>query len=198
MRPTTLLLVLLPCTPLAGQAPPKARTLTFSDTLGAGFEAADSARGASLPTDFDFLLGTWAFRFQERNSATGAWLPEFGGRWRVVRKQTRNGFIEDHWVPDYQRGAADEGTWTYRVFNPQRKLWETAEIGTAGGPWATGVAWSDGAGRCAVEHVAQSLMRLRYFAITDSSFGFRADESRDGGRTWQLDHWVMTVRRVAR
>jgi hypothetical protein len=32
--------------------------------------------------------------------------------------------LEDHWRPDDATSTWDAGTWTYRAYNPERKIWE--------------------------------------------------------------------------
>jgi hypothetical protein len=41
-------------------------------------------------------------------------------------------------------------------------------------------------------------MRIRYFAITDTAFLWRADMSSDGGKSWFNDRWTMSARRISK
>ena len=42
------------------------RAIQMPDTMGANFPVADTLTGTSGPADYDFLVGTWRFTFQER------------------------------------------------------------------------------------------------------------------------------------
>jgi len=173
------------------------RQVTLPDTLGANFSIADSSRGTATPNDFDFLVGVWQFRFQQHNG-NGTWNQPFSGHWFAERKRNPNGFVEDHFRADNRTATYDVGTWTYRIFNPQRKLWEMQGVGSETGSWQPGLCWADADNRYVIQHYGSTLMRIRYFAITDSSFLWRADQSEDGGKTWQPDHWIMSARRIAK
>ena len=67
MRPSCIPMVtalcVLPCLALAQQPAPRA--IQLPDTMGANFSVADTATGTSLPTDYDFLVGAWSFRFHD-------------------------------------------------------------------------------------------------------------------------------------
>jgi hypothetical protein len=181
----------------AGAPAPVARQINLPDTLGASFSIADSTTGTASPNDFDFLVGVWEFRFQQR-SPDGTFTPAFVGHWFAERKKNPNGFVEDHFRPDNPTAAYDVGTWTYRVFNPQRKLWEMQGIGSEAGQWQPGLCWSDANNRYVIQHYGSTIMRIRYFAITDNAFLWRADATNDGGKTWQLDRWTMSARRISK
>ncbi len=200
MRPLRLACTLL-CSAVAAHAqqqPPSApRAFQFGDTLGANFSIADSTSAHSAPGDFDFLVGVWTYRFQGRRN-DGAFYPTFSGHWTVSRKRIDNAFIEDHWRPDDRRASSDNGTWTYRVFNPQRGLWEMMGVGSEQGAWAPGLCWSRGTERLLVQRYGPAIMRIRYTAITDTSFLWRADRSVDDGKTWVRDWWTMEAKRVGR
>jgi hypothetical protein len=181
----------------AAPPPPVTRQINLPDTLGASFSIADSTTGSGNPNDFDFLVGVWEFRFQQRNQ-NGTFTPAFVGHWFAERKKNPNGFVEDHFRPDNPTATYDVGTWTYRVFNPQRKLWEMQGIGSEAGQWQPGLCWSDANNRYVIQHYGSTIMRIRYFAITDNTFLWRADASNDGGKTWQLDRWTMSARRISK
>jgi hypothetical protein len=177
--------------------PPAPRAMNFADTLGAAFNIADSATANGAPDDFDFLVGLWEFKFQQRRP-NGEFSPPFAGHWSAERKLTANAFIEDHFRGDSPRTTIAAGTWTYRVFNPQRKLWEMQGVGSENGAWAPGLCWSDAKNRYVIQHYGKTLMRIRYFNITDNTFQWRADQSADGGKTWTLDWWTMEAKRIAK
>ncbi|SRR6266545_4426743 len=181
-----------------GQGPDQfPRAIALPDTMGANFSIADSATASGTREDFDFLIGVWHFTFQQRRP-NGSFGPAFIGHWSAEKKRTANSFVEDHFRADSRRSPAGSGTWTFRVFNPQRKLWEMKGVDSERGVWAPGLCWSDATSRYVTQHYGTSIMRIRYFAINDTSFLWRADLSEDTGRTWIGDWWTMQAHRVAR
>ena len=175
------------------------RAVQFADTLGANVNVADSLTGKSQPGDYDFLIGTWKFSFQNRRR-DGTFTPPFTGHWVFSKKQTggQGVLIEDHWRPDDASSTWDAGTWTYRAYNPQRKLWEMQGINTNAGAFQPGTMWSDGADRVLIEWYGPMLVRFRYFAIQPDKFLWRADATFDRGKTWILDYWTMEVHRISK
>ena len=183
---------------LAAQNPPGGpRVIQLPDTMGANFSVADSATAPGSAADFDFLVGLWEFRFQGR-LPDGTFAPVFTGHWTAEKKRTPNGFIEDHWRGDSPKSSFASGTYTYRVFNPRRKIWEMQGVGSESGAWQPGLSWSDANNRYVIQHNGRSLLRIRYFNITDTSFMWRTDESHDAGVTWQRDFWTMTATRIGK
>ena len=88
----------------------------LGDTRGADFDV--QAVGTATPADFDFLVGTWTFQFQQQ-AEPGKYRPTQTGVWTVQKTH------DDHIVEDVWRlGTTTNPTITYRVFNPARKLWE--------------------------------------------------------------------------
>jgi len=180
-----------------GGLPAGMRAVALPDTLGANFAIADSATATSRPEDFDFLVGVWHFTFQQRR-ADGGFNAPFTGHWVFAKKNASGAMIEDHWRPDSPGQTYDTGTWTYRTYNPQRRLWEMMGVNTTGGAWAPGLMWADGTSRYLIQRYGSAIVRFRYFAIEADHFLWRADRSEDGGRTWIRDWWTMDVTRVAR
>lgn len=198
--PLAALLALALAAPAFAQVPESApRAIPLPDTLGANFDVADTLTATSGPTDYDFLLGTWRFTFQPRR-ADGSFAPPFTGLWVFTKKETggQGVLIEDHWRPDDPGSAWEAGTWTYRAYNPERRIWEMQGINTNVGAWQPGLMWSAGADRLLTEWYGSMLVRFRYFAIQPDSFLWRADATFDRGRTWILDHWTMQAHRVSR
>ncbi|MCC6930546.1 MAG: hypothetical protein IT359_16280 [Gemmatimonadaceae bacterium] len=175
------------------------RAIALPDTLGANVAVGDTLTGQSAATDFDFLIGTWEFTFQNRND-DGSFAPPFKGHWVFSKKATdgKGVLLEDHWRPDDPTLTWDAGTWTYRAFNPARRIWEMQGIDTRRGAWQPGLMWSDGDSRVLTEWYGDMLVRFRYFAIRPDSFLWRADATFDRGKTWMRDFWTMEARRVAR
>jgi hypothetical protein len=202
MRPlhVAALLSLVTAAPAAAQGQgPVPRAIRLPDTLGANFPVTDTLTGTSGPADFDFLLGTWRFTFQARRQ-DGAFTLPFTGHWVFSRKETggQGVLIEDHWRPDDPSSTWEAGTWTYRAYNPERKLWEMEGINTNSGAWQPGLMWSDGADRVLVEWYGSMLVRFRYFAVEPDRFLWRADATFDRGTTWILDYWTMEAHRLSR
>ena len=180
-----------------GTPPRSPRVIELPDTLGANFSVADSATAKGTLNDWDFLVGLWQFRFQQRY-ADGTFRPPFSGHWSAEKKNVDGGFVEDHWWSDNPARTWDSGTWTYRVFEAGTSRWMMQGVDTQGGLWQPGLTWSDGSNRYVIQHNGSVLMRIRYFNITPNSFSWRADLSRDGGVTWVRDWWAMQVQRVSR
>jgi hypothetical protein len=198
--PLATLASVLTATAVAAQLPgPVARAIPLPDTLGANFAVTDTLTGTSGPADYDFLIGTWRFTFQARQP-DGVFTPAFTGHWVFTRKQTggQGVLIEDHWRPDDPSSTWDAGTWTYRAWNPERKLWEMQGINTSVGAWQPGLMWSAGADRLLTEWYGSMLVRFRYFAIEPDRFLWRADATFDRGKTWVRDYWTMEVHRISR
>ena len=192
------LLSLVPTTFAFAQGP-VLRAIPLPDTLGANFAVTDTLTGTSGPTDYDFLIGAWRFTFQARGG-DGAFTPPFTGHWVFTRKGTggQGVLIEDHWRPDDPSSTWDAGTWTYRAYNPERKIWEMQGINTNAGAWQPGLMWSVGDDRLLTEWYGPMLVRFRYFAIESDKFLWRADATFDRGKTWIRDYWTMEVHRISR
>jgi hypothetical protein len=193
------LVSLLLAAPLLAQTPESApRAIQLPDTMGANFEVTDSLTGTSGPTDNDFLVGMWRFTFQSR-ARNGALSAPFTGLWMFRKKETggQGVFIEDH-RPDGASAPWEAGTWTYRAYNPERKVWEMEGINTSLGAWRPGLMWTAGDSRVLIEWYGPMLVRSRYFAIQPDSFLSRADATFDRGKTWIRDYWTMEAHRVSR
>ena len=187
-----VLSLLSPAVLHSGQSPQTAAAadVDLGDTRGANFDP--QAVGAATPADFDFLIGTWNFQFQQRGD-TDTYRPVQNGVW-VVEKTHDGHIVEDVW----RLGTTTNPTITYRVFNPSRKLWEIQGTKPERGGWDDGIAWSQGNARYLVQHFNSSglFVRIKYFDITDTSFRWRADGSSDQGKTWMLDIWKMRATRT--
>ena len=175
------------------------RAIRMPDTLGANFAVTDTLTATSGPADYDFLVGTWRFTFQSRRQ-DGTFAPAFSGHWVVSSKQTGNQgvLLEDHWRPDDATSTWDAGTWTYRAYNPQRKIWEMRGINTSLGAWQPGLMWRDGESRLLTEWYGNMLVRFRYFDIRPDRFLWRADATFNRGKSWIPDYWTMEVFRISR
>ena len=195
----SLVLILTAAPAFAQSQASVVRAIPLPDTVGANFPVTDTLTGRSGPADYDFLIGTWRFTFQARNRA-GSFTPAFTGHWVFTRKQTggQGVLIEDHWRPDDASSTWDAGTWTYRAYNPERRIWEMQGINTNSGAWQPGLMWSAGGDRLLTEWYGPMLVRFRYFAIELDKFLWRADATFDRGTTWVRDYWTMEVHRISR
>lgn len=183
----------------AQDEPAVPRAIALPDTLGANFAVADTLTGTSDPADYDFLVGTWRFTFQARRR-DGAFTAPFTGHWVFTKKETggQGVLLEDHWRPDDATSTWDAGTWTYRAYNPERRIWEMQGINTNVGAWQPGLMWTEGDSRLLTEWYGPMLVRFRYFDIRPDGFLWRADATFDRGRTWIRDYWTMEVHRISR
>lgn len=194
------LLAIVTAAPAFAQAPASSpRAIQLPDTMGANFAVADTLTATSGPDDYDFLVGTWRFTFQYRRE-DGSFAPAFTGHWVFTKKQTggQGVLLEDHWRPDDPTSTWDAGTWTYRAYNPTRRIWEMQGIDTRNGAFQPGLMWTDGDSRLLTEWYGPMLVRFRYFAIQPEQFLWRADASFDRGKTWMRDYWTMEVHRISR
>src|SRR5438094_4093818 len=170
------------------------RAIDLPDTLGARVNVADSLSGLGTATDYDALIGMWEFTFQSRQP-DGSFGAPFTGHW-VFEKKPDGGIVEDHWRPDNPTTPMGSSLYTYRVFDPDQKIWRLVGASSRGGGLIPGRTWAEASGRAGIEWYGDVLVRFRYFALTPNSFLWRQDQSRDGGKTWILDTAVMEARRI--
>jgi hypothetical protein len=173
-----------------------AREIPLPDTLGADFAIADTISVVGTAADYDTLLGFWEFRFQPR-APNGAFAPAFSGHWSFEKKPGGM-LIEDHWRADDPSSPMAVSTYTYREFDPERKIWRMLGTNARGGEFALGLTWSDQGNRYAIQHYGDTIMRIRYFALEPNHFLWRADATTDGGRTWLRDAWTMEAWRIGK
>lgn len=173
-----------------------AREIPLPDTLGANFSIADTNTVIGTAADYDTLLGFWEFRFQTR-APNGALGPAFTGHWSFEKKPGGM-LIEDRWRGDDPSSPMGVSTYTYREFDPERKIWHMLGTNARGGEFALGLTWSDQANRYAIQHYGDAIMRIRYFTIEPNHFLWRADRTTDGGKTWLRDAWMMEAWRIGK
>jgi hypothetical protein len=179
----------------AALAQSPAVTVFRPDTMGANFD--HTRIGTGTPTDFDFLEGVWAYKFQARDRVTyDKWEEARTGTWTGF-KTHENLIVEDEFSTQLPNGSHSM-TITYRVFDPDKKVWQIQGVAARIGNWSPGVAWSDGAARYLVQQnpAQQMLLRIKYYNITPGRFNWRADGSRDGGKTWVPDVMLIEATRV--
>jgi hypothetical protein len=172
------------------------REIPLPDTLGANFAIADSAKAVGTLADYDALVGTWEFRFQSRRQEGGYW-PVFAGHW-TFEKKPGGGLIEDRWRPDDPSIPMAQSLYTYRTFDPKRRVWQMIGSSSNGGEIQPGLTWSDDTSRYAIQRNRGVLSCIRYLSIGADRFLWRSDVSTDGGKTWVLDAGTMEARRIAK
>jgi hypothetical protein len=188
---------------VARLAQSQAAVIPRPDTLGANFDA--DSPGQGTPSDYDFLVGKWNYRYQARNPKTGAYTPVVTGVWTGTK--SHDSFVfEDEFViarPDRPRSIV----MTYRVFDPVEKRWAIQGIGVQRGVWQPGRSWTDGRDRFLVQDnpatkidnetpEMRTKVRIRYYSITRDHFLWRADGSIDGGVTWLRDVMLIEATRA--
>src|SRR6185436_121683 len=172
------------------------REIILPDTLGARVSIADTAAKAGTPADYDALLGTWEFRFQSR-AKDGSYYPAFTGHW-TFEKKPGGGLIEDRWRPDNPSIPMAQSLYTYRTFDPKRRVWQMIGSSSNGGEIQPGLTWGDDTSRYAIQRDRGGLSRIRYLSIGADRFLWRSDISTDGGKTWVLDAGTMEARRIGK
>ena len=161
------------------------------DTLGANFD--HTRPGTAAVTDYDFLVGRWTFKYQARDS-TGAFLRVLNGEWTATK--LHEALLGDVWV--IVSGADRRPIMTYRAYNGQKRTWGIQGVAVRRGVWQPGDSWSDGKDRFVVQEnpETKTLLRIRYYSIQSDRFLWRADGSRDGGKTWMRDVILLEATRV--
>jgi hypothetical protein len=152
-------------------------------------------QGKGTPADYDFLVGTWKFRFQARDPVSGNYNPVVLGDWTGTKKFETLFFDE---FANNSPNSAAAPTMTYRAFNPAKSVWEVQCVKVGKGVWQPGVSWSDGKDRFLVQSNPGlgTLLRIRYYSIQPDHFLWRADGSRDGGKTWMRDVMLIEATRT--
>ena len=176
----SLTIVILQIPPAFAQSPQIPRP----DTLGARFDHA--AVGKGTPLDYAFLEGQWTVRYQARDTTTGKYGPVLTGVWSASK--THETLVTDEFNLIIPAGARTP-TMTYRVFNASKRIWEVQGVNVGRGVWQPGVSWSDGRDRFLVQQnpATNITIRVRYYDIRPDHFLWRADGSKDGGKTWTPD-----------
>jgi hypothetical protein len=181
---------------VAQTAGPAGRVVSLSDTLGANFPLADSATKTGSLADYDSLVGTWTFRFQTRRP-DGSFNEPILGHW-TFDKKPGGGLIEDRFRPDDPSVSMGVSLYSYRIYDPERRLWQIIGASSNGGAVQLGLTWSDAGNRYVIQRAGRILVRMRYSAIVSNHFVWRSDRSYDNGTTWIRDFAVLEATRVGR
>ena len=163
------------------------------DTLGARFDHATPGQGT--PDDYKFLEGHWTVRYQVRDSITGRYGPVIPGKWHG--SSPHENLVEDEFILALPSGLVSP-TMTYRVFNSSKRVWEVQGVNVRRAVWQPGVSWSDGSNRYMVQMNPglKIMVRIRYYDIRPDHFLWRADASRDNGKTWVADVMLIEATRI--
>ena len=172
------------------------RVVLLPDTLGANFPLADSTSKLGSLTDYDTLIGTWTFRFQTRRP-DGSFNQPINGHW-TFEKKPGGGLIEDRFRPDDPALPMGVSLYSYRVYDPERKLWQIVGASANGGVVQPGLTWSDAQNRYVVQRARGIIVRMRYFAIAPNRFLWRSDRSYDNGESWIRDFAILEATRVGK
>lgn len=164
-------------------------------------EAIAAFRSGAPPesADFDFLIGDWIVR-GERYGADGSPEFEYDGQWHAEHLCDRR-MVLDHFTAEVDGGGPFAFLATLRTWCPFSDQWEMTFL-TAMQPQPQGsftgrrvgdemhlTATRRGADGGPVES------RVRFHAITPTSFSWEQTTSRDGGKSWQLEARIHSQRR---
>lgn len=178
---TLLALVAVGTSPLLAQAP--ARTEAQVDSL------LQAHKG-----DFDYLLGEWEFTSVSKEWGKGR------GYWTAVRLGTSADILDEY------RVVGDSGhTWvllhTLRAYNAMLDQWELVSSDNTTGLKDAGTGQRVGGEMHITQKFGASsanptIWRIRYYDIEADRFSWRADVSKDDGRTWVTDFLTIEARRI--
>jgi hypothetical protein len=184
-----------PSRPGAQDVAPAVRVIPLPDTLGANFPLADSATKTGSPADYDTLVGAWAFRFQTRQP--NGFKAPITGHW-TFEKKPGGGLVEDRFRPDDPSLPMGVSLYSYRVYDPERKLWQIIGTSSYGGAVQLGLTWSDAQNRYVIQRARGVITRMRYLAFSPNHFLWRSDRSYDNGSTWIHDFAILEATRIGK
>ena len=185
MAPTSVRIVLalaaISASPLAAQAP--TRTQAQRDSLYAAHKG-----------DFDYLLGEWKFTSVSKQWGKGQ------GYWTAVRLGDGADILDEY------RVVGDSGETfvllhTLRAYNAALDQWELVSSDDMTGLKDAGTGQRVGAEmhitqKFGVSTAEPTLWRIRYYDIQADRFSWRADVSKDDGKTWETDFLTIETRRI--
>lgn len=154
----------------------------------------DAALQAALEAhqhEFDYLLGDWSFIARNREGAT------FQGHWTAERLP--GGQILDEFRIESPSGA--HSVFTVRAYNAALSRWDIVTLNRVAGLGHVGTAHKVGNEIVAEQNVGSedvhpSVWHIRYHDISVSQFMWDADESADGGKTWNRRFMTIEAHRV--
>ena len=154
----------------------------------------DAALQAALEAhqhEFDYLLGDWSFVARNRQGGT------FQGHWTAERLP--GGQILDEFR--VERPSGPHSVFTVRAYNAALGRWDIVTLNRVAGLGHVGTARKVGREIVADQNVGSedvhpSVWHIRYHDITESHFLWDADQSSDGGKTWDRDFMTIEAHRV--
>lgn len=148
--------------------------------------------------DFDYLLGDWEF-VRTRHSPDGT-KNEARGYWSA-RRSADGAIITDEYrllAPD---GSTQYVSTTVRAYSAAERRWNLIGVEPGQGYMQPGIAWKEGEDMRVDQTFGRppdtTEWRIRYHNIRPDAFSWRADVSRDGGRTWVEGYQTLEARRIA-
>jgi hypothetical protein len=161
---------------------------------GQGAGSRDAALKAALEAhlhDFDYLLGDWSFVATNRKGGT------FHGHWTAERLP--GGQILDEFRIEDASGA--HSVFTVRAYNAALGRWDVVTLNRVAGLGHMGTAQRVGNEIVANQNIGSedahpSVWHVRYHDIGPSHFTWDADQSADGGKTWDRDFMTIRASRV--
>ena len=173
--------LLLGASPLAAQVP--ARTAAQRDSLYQAHKG-----------DFDYLLGEWEFTTVSKEWGKGR------GYWTAVQLGDGADLLDEY------RVVGDSGETyvllhTLRAYNAALDQWELVSSDNTTGLKDAGTGQRAGAEmhitqRFGVSTANPTVWRITYYDIRADRFSWRADVSKDDGKTWTTDFLTIEARRI--
>ena len=144
--------------------------------------------------DFDYLLGEWKFTSVSKEWGKG------GGFWTAVRLGDGADLLDEY------RVVGDSGETyvllhTLRAYNAVLDQWELVSSDNSTGLKDAGTGQRVGAEMHITQEFGVStanptIWRIRYYDIRPDRFSWRADVSKDDGKTWVTDFLTIEARRI--
>lgn len=144
--------------------------------------------------DFDYLLGEWEFTSVSKEWGAGR------GYWTAVRLGDGADILDEY------RVVGDSGETyvllhTLRAYNAAQDQWELVSSDNTTGLKDAGTGQRVGAEmhitqKFGVSTANPAIWRIRYYDIRPDRFSWRADVSKDDGKTWVTDFLTIETRRI--
>jgi hypothetical protein len=153
-----------------------------------GVSLAQKPAAVSVPPEgsqFDFLIGTWNLQVQPNIPNVP---PKVSGKWTAQKSADGYMIVDEYRLFDDAGNTAYLGE-TYRVYNPQSKEWEFRYVEPYRGTWHEGTGRMENGEMHLLQKTvrpdgSESLLKIRYFNISDNHFSWSSERSSDGGKTW--------------
>lgn len=193
---------------LFGSFPTASRTEASQDATSVeqGYSSSPAAETDDeiLPgsLQFQFVIGEWDIAFKAYDPETGEVIREHRARQRAEYLNDQ-GMIFDEWIA-FSPTTGEQRAYgvTLRTYSDTTGTWQNVFLSAAQpGPAAPFAShWREnemhGQGRFDRPDGGAVEFRLRFFDITDNSFGWEEKWSIDGGKTWHLAKAYRAKRRT--